>query len=68
MKYQGLFYQKNNEKIFKTVVCCNPDWRFKGLAGLKFSFSILTSILASVDVLPVRLSFLSKDHGIRLNR
>ena len=21
MKYQALFYQKNNEKIFKTVVC-----------------------------------------------
>ena len=23
MKYQALFYQKNNEKIFKTVVCCS---------------------------------------------
>ena len=23
-KYQALFYQKNNEKIFKTVVCCSP--------------------------------------------
>ena len=25
MKYQALFYQKNNEKIFKTVVCCSRD-------------------------------------------
>ena len=23
MKHQKLFYQKNNEKIFKTVVCCS---------------------------------------------
>ena len=30
MKYQALFYQKNNEKIFKTVVCCCRDWHFKG--------------------------------------
>ena len=30
MKYQDLFYQKNNEKIFKTVVCCSRAWRFKG--------------------------------------
>ena len=30
MKYQALFYQKKNEKIFKTVVCCIRDWRFKG--------------------------------------
>ena len=29
IKYQALFYQKNNEKIFKTVVCCSRDWRFK---------------------------------------
>ena len=26
MKYQSLFSQKNNEKIFKTVVCCSRDW------------------------------------------
>ena len=30
MKYQALFYQKNNEKLFKTVVCCSGDWPFKG--------------------------------------
>ena len=30
MKYQALFYQKNNENLFKTVVCCSRDWRFKG--------------------------------------
>ena len=30
MKYQALFYQKNNEKIFKAVICCSRDWRFKG--------------------------------------
>ena len=28
MKYQALFCQKNNEKIFKTVVCCSRDWHF----------------------------------------
>ena len=27
MKYQVLFSLKNNEKIFKTVVCCKRDWR-----------------------------------------
>ena len=26
MKYQVLFSLKNNEKIFKTVVCCGRDW------------------------------------------
>ena len=30
MKHQALFYQKNNEKIFKTMVCCSRDWCFKG--------------------------------------
>ena len=30
IKYQALFHQKNHEKIFKTVVCCNHDLRFKG--------------------------------------
>ena len=30
MKYHALFYQKNNEKIFKTAVCCSRDWRLKG--------------------------------------
>ena len=29
MKYQALFNQKNNEKIFKAVVCCSRDWRFR---------------------------------------
>ena len=27
MKHQVLFSLKNNEKIFKTVVCCSRDWR-----------------------------------------
>ena len=26
MKYQALFHQKNNEKMFKNVVCCSRDW------------------------------------------
>ena len=25
----SIIYQKNYEKIFKTVVCCSRDWRFK---------------------------------------
>ena len=29
MKYQVLFSLKNNEKIFKTFVCCSRDWRLK---------------------------------------
>ena len=29
MNYQALFYQKNKEKIFKTIICCSRDWRFK---------------------------------------
>ena len=29
MKYQVLFSLKNNEKVFKIVVCCSRDWRFK---------------------------------------
>ena len=28
-QHQALFYQKNNEKLFKTVICCSRDWRFK---------------------------------------
>ena len=27
MKYQVLFSLKNKEKIFKTVICCSPDYR-----------------------------------------
>ena len=26
MKYQVLFSQKHNDKIFKNVVCCSHDW------------------------------------------
>ena len=29
MKYQVLLSQKNNEKLFKTVVCCSRDWRLE---------------------------------------
>ena len=29
MKYQVLFALKNNEKKFKTVVCCSHYWRLK---------------------------------------
>ena len=29
MKYQILFSLKNNENIFKTVVCCSHDWHLK---------------------------------------
>ena len=29
MKYQVLFSLKNNEKIFKTVVCCSRDWHLR---------------------------------------
>ena len=32
MKYQVLFSLKNNENLFKTVVCgCSRDWRLKDL-------------------------------------
>ena len=30
MKYQVLFSQKNNEKVFMNAICCIRDWRFKG--------------------------------------
>ena len=30
MNYQVLFSLKNNEKIFRTVICCSRDWRLKG--------------------------------------
>ena len=30
IKYQALFYQKNNEKLFRIVVCSSRDWHFKG--------------------------------------
>ena len=43
MKYQVLFSQKNNEKVFINVVCCSPDWPFKGL----FSVSTANNLLAS---------------------
>ena len=29
MKHQVLFCLKNNEKIFKTVICCSHDWHLK---------------------------------------
>ena len=31
MKYQVLFSQKNNEKVFMNVVCCSCDWRSEQL-------------------------------------
>ena len=30
MKYQILFCLKNNEKVYINVVCCSPDWHFRG--------------------------------------
>ena len=30
MKYQVSFSLKKNEKVFKNVVCCSREWRFKG--------------------------------------
>ena len=33
MKYQVLFSQKNNEKVFINVVCCSRNWRFKDYRG-----------------------------------
>ena len=30
LKHQVLFSLKNNEQVFMNVVCCSPDWRFKG--------------------------------------
>ena len=30
MKNQVLFSLKNNDKIFKPVVCCSRDWRLRG--------------------------------------
>ena len=30
MKYLVLFSLKNDEKAFKTVVCCSRDWHLKG--------------------------------------
>ena len=35
MKYQVLLSLKNNENIFKTVVCSSHDWHLKG-KGLYF--------------------------------
>ena len=29
MKYQVLFSQKNNEKVFMNFVCYSRDWDFK---------------------------------------
>ena len=30
MKYQVLFSLKNNEKVFKTCICCSCEWCLKG--------------------------------------
>ena len=40
MKHQALFSLKNNEKIFKTVVCCSRDWHLKvtAVARRKFGY------------------------------
>ena len=41
MKYQVLSSLKNNEKLFKTVVCCSRDWRLKGKPYYWKSYGIL---------------------------
>ena len=48
MKYQVLFSLKNNEKVFKNVICCSRDRRFKGLKKKKKN--ILRSNLVSGKV------------------
>ena len=30
MKYHTLFLSKTRKDVAKFVVCCSPDWRFKG--------------------------------------
>ena len=59
MKYQILFPLKNNEKIFKTIVCCSRDWRLsqmeKGLPIRKANFFYHKSI-SHAKMAPKRLS------------
>ena len=43
MIYQVLLSLKNNEKIFKTVICCSFDWRLKG--KVKCIHSVFLSFL-----------------------
>ena len=40
MKYQVLFFLKNNERIFMNVVCCSRDWHFKELILIPYLFLI----------------------------
>ena len=40
MKYQILFYQKNNEKIFKTVVWCLEGKHFQEQRGNTMFFGV----------------------------
>ena len=56
MKYQVLFYQKNNEKLFKTVVCCSRDRRFKGKRN---------TLLTDSKVFPVRVGPFWKEYEIQ---
>ena len=37
MNYQVLLSLKNNEKVFINVVCCSPNWHFKGQCINKMS-------------------------------
>ena len=55
MKYQILFFLKNNEKILKTVICCSCDWCLKsdGLPKFREYTMILENVL--VRSLPDRV-------------
>ena len=49
MKCQVLFSLKNTEKVFKSVVCCNRDWRLK-LRGNQDTQLVFASIFPSTLV------------------
>ena len=50
MKYQVLFSLKNNEKLFKSVVCCSRRWRLKGYKN-KLNKKIKNYLIIDLEIL-----------------
>ena len=59
MKYQVLFSLKNNEKIFKTVVCCSCDLAPKGLSIKLYTYLKMDIYIELTGHKDSRLPYLS---------
>ena len=48
--YNVLFSLKNNENIFKAVVCCSRDWRLQGILRKTRGYLLQVCLEFSCDI------------------